>query len=122
MKSNFVTDNTKSLEKRNAHFYSCQRENRPYVYVATSGKSAWVELDMFTTNRNLDDATRDQIFEAMVEHGISPRDTLCAHVICRAAKVPLSIAQSLASRIFEIADKAIPRLKHFAKDNEATVF
>jgi hypothetical protein len=68
---------------------------------------------MFPTNRNLDDATRDNIYNAMIEHGVSPNETMCAHLIWRAAKVPKAAAESLAARIYNIAYNAMPNLKHF---------
>ena len=110
-KTEYVIENSPTYQKRNQHFRGCTRDNRPYVYISPGRKSAWVELDMITTNRNLDAATINRIWKAMVallgqESGIG-----CSSLICRATKVPNDLAETLAARIYKIACDAMPMLQ-----------
>lgn len=112
MNSIFVTENSKSCRKKNAQFYYCKRENLPFVVIRPGRKYASVEIDMFTTDRNLDEEAEADICKALFEYSELPGEIWHSRISCRAVKVLKTKADALAMRIYQIAYDAMPRLKH----------
>jgi hypothetical protein len=110
MKNIFVTENSKSYTKKNAQFYQCRRENRPLVVIRPAQKYASVEIDMITTNRNLDDSTTDEICKILIEYSEPTAQVWRSRIACRVERVPKLIAEEVATRIYNIAFEAMPRL------------
>jgi hypothetical protein len=112
MNANFVIDNSKNCKKKNAHYQACRRENRPFVFISPRVKYASVELDMFPTNRNLDEPTRNKIHQHMISFGVSAKQVRSGNIFCYAHQVLKSDAKTLANDIYQIAYDAMPHLKH----------
>lgn len=112
MNAIFVTENSKSCRKKNAQFYRCKRENLPLVVIRPGRKYASVEIDMITTDRNLDEMAKAEICEVLFEYSEPPGEISHSLMSCRAVKVLKAKAEALATRIYQIAYDAMPRLKH----------
>ena len=107
----FVSENSKSYAKTNEHFYRCRRENRPHVVIRPKRKFASVEIDMFTTNRNLDQQTADAICKVLIEHSEPTAQVWRSLISCRVERVRKEVAEAVASRVYEIASAAMPGLR-----------
>lgn len=112
MKAIFVIDNSKTNRKKNTQFYECKRENRPLVVITPHGKHASVEVDMFPTDRNLDNSTADAICKVLIQYSESSAQVWRSLIRCHVERVKKSLAESLATHIYNIANDAMPRLKH----------
>lgn len=110
MQREFVIERSKAHTKKNVQFAACRRENLPLVSITPGRKFGLVEVDMITTNRNLDDAAIRDIFTIFAEHTDAKYIKVSA-VLCRAERVPRSSAEAAASRAFEVAVAAMPRLR-----------
>jgi hypothetical protein len=112
MKANYVVDKSKNFSKRDPHFYQCRADNRPHVFIVPYRKFALVEMDMISTDRNLDTTAIEAIFNVMVEIAGKDAEIACDTLRCRAAKAPKIVAEALAARIYQLAYDAMPRLKY----------
>jgi hypothetical protein len=112
MKAIFVTENSKTHRKKNIQFYQCRRENLPLVVIVPGRKYASVEIDMITTDRNLDDSTANEICTVLVQYSEPRAQVWRSHVACRVERVPISTAETVATRIYNIAYEAMPKLRH----------
>jgi len=107
MNAPFVVERSRKYRKTNAQFNECRRSNRPLVTVRPKRKFASIELDMFTTDRNLDERTMDAICEVFAEHTTKVWQS---RISCRAERILKSSAENVAARVYDIAFAAMPRL------------
>jgi hypothetical protein len=105
----FVTERSKTYEKKNAQFRACQKYNRPLVTITPRGKFAVVEVDMFTTDKNFDDSAMWEISAAFAEHTAVDNIKVSA-IQCIADRVPRGSAESLATKLYDTAVAAMPYL------------
>jgi hypothetical protein len=110
MQNSFISERSKRHTKKNAQFAACRRENLPLVSITPGHKFALVEIDMITTNKNLDDTAIDEICDVFEEH-TEPKHIRASAVLCLADRVPRSAAESVAARIYEVAVAAMARLR-----------
>ena len=105
----FVTERSKTYEKKNAQFRECQKHNRPLVTISPRRQFALVELDMFTTDKNLDDDTMRDLQAVFAEY--APRDNIKVSAIqCVADRIPRASAEAVATKLFETVIRAMPHL------------
>jgi hypothetical protein len=105
----FIAERSKTHEKKNAQFRECQRHNRPLVTITPRRQFALVEIDMFTTDKNLDDSAMREIQAVFAEH--VPLDTIKVSAIqCVADRIPRASAEAVATKLFETAVQAMPHL------------
>jgi hypothetical protein len=109
MQHQFVTERSKTHTKKNVQFAACRRENLPLVSITPGSKFALVEIDMITTNKNLDDSAIRDIAAAFAEH-TDPKHIRVSAVSCLADRVPRSSAEAAAARVYQVAVAAMPRL------------
>lgn len=62
---------------------------------------------MFSTDRNLDEHTVDAIYQIFAEHS---KHIGKGKISCRAENVPIAVAENVATRIYEVALTAMPKL------------
>lgn len=110
MQHQFVTERSKTHAKKNAQFAACRRENLPLVSITPGRKFALVEIDMITTNKNLDDSAIRDIASVFAEH-TPPKHIRVSPVLCLADRVPRSYADAAAAQVYEVAVEAMPRLR-----------
>jgi len=109
MNAIFVTERSKSCRKKNAQFFECKRENLPLVVITPGRTYATVEIDMITTNRNLDKKAVEDICKVFAQN---TSDWIWrSRVACRAERIPKGCAENVATEIYEIASTAMPRLR-----------
>jgi hypothetical protein len=109
MQNLFVIERSKTHRKENAQFRDCQRHNLPLVKITPGGRLASVEIDMFPTDRNFDEATENQMVAVCAEHTAPENIRACA-IQCIADRVPRAAAESLAKKLFESAVSAMSQL------------
>ena len=114
MNAPFVVERSKTYRKKNTQFYECRRTNRPLVTVRPGRLYASVELDMFTTDRNLDAQTIDAVCEVFAEH---TKRVWQSAISCRAERIPKSSAEIVAARVYDIALSAMPGLHKIGADS-----
>jgi hypothetical protein len=105
----FVTERSKTHRKENAQFSDCQRENLPLVTITPGRNYALVEIDMFPTEKNFDDPTMREIAAVFAEH-TAPKHIKVSAIQCFADRIPRASAESVATRLFQTAVAAMPRL------------
>jgi hypothetical protein len=105
----FVTERSRTHRKKNAQFRDCQRENLPLVTITPGRNHALVEIDMFPTDKNLDEPTIREIDAVFAKHTASKHIKVSA-IQCLADRVPRAVAASVATQLFQIAAAAMPRL------------
>jgi hypothetical protein len=105
----FVVERSKSYEKKNAQFRDCQRNNRPLVTITPSRKFALVEIDMFPTDKNLDSSVMDEIGAVLAQHAETGEIKVSA-IQCYANRIPRVSAESVATKLYDIALNAMPNL------------
>lgn len=105
----FVTERSKTYERKNAQFADCQRHNRPLVIVTPRRSFAMVEVDMFPTDRNLDHTAIEQIAAAFAEY--TPAENIKVSAVqCVGERVPATSAESLAKKLYDTVVAAMPQL------------
>lgn len=110
MQYHFVTERSKTHSKKNAQFAECRRENLPLVSITPGRKFSLVEIDMITTDKNLDDSAIRDISAVFAEH-TDPKYIKVSGILCLADRVPRSSAETAATRVYELAVAAMPRLR-----------
>lgn len=110
MKRRYVVIAGKFSDTSDDHWRECERQNVPYVSIRPARKFAWVELDMTSTNLNLDEQTRAEMRKLMLRYTGTDRHVICGEALCRAEGVLISEAKKLAGEMFQIVDEGKQRL------------
>lgn len=92
---------------RNRQFAACMKEGRPFITVGTKRRFSSVELDMFTTSCNLDEATQYQM-TALLQARSEPDAWITgSSLICRTSKIKADIAEAVARELYALAEQAM---------------
>lgn len=106
----YVVASQRNLQvARNGQFAECMKEGRPFITVGNKRRFSSVELDMFTTNCNLDEETQDEIATLLRMRSEHDARIVGSGLVFRTTKVRAEIAESLAGELHAIAERAMER-------------
>ena len=111
MNAKFAVESTGNNQNKNRQFYQCRRENRPLVTIYPGRRYATVEIDMISTDRDLDQQAVSDIRNVFVEYCDFSGEVKFSTLDCRANTVLQKHAETVAARIYDIAFSAMPRLR-----------
>lgn len=112
---NYIVANRATMQSKcSEHFAACLRANKPCVTVAAKRRFAVVELDMFPTCCDLDEATQHQMLALLRSQSEPDAWITWSSLVCRTDKIRSEVAAKVAEKLFRLAQKAIQQRKHAA--------
>ena len=106
----YVVASQRNLQvARNRQFAECMKQGRPFITVGNKRRFSSVELDMFTTSSNLDEATQYEM-TALLQARSEPDAWITgSSLICRTSKIKADIAEAVARELYALAERAMQR-------------
>ena len=108
----YVVASQRNLQAaRNRQFAECMKEGRPFITVGNKRRFSSVELDMFTTRFNLDDAAQLNLAGFLRTHSERDARVSASKLVCRSTKVKAQIAEQVAAGLYLILEREVKRME-----------